>query len=95
MSVITLKDLPAESELDPQAMESIRGAGGAPWVFGAFRSFLGESASAAPAPIVNNFYHVDNSVHADQINNQFQTVEINNTGSNSNINAVLIGSLNA
>ncbi|MFM9886848.1 MAG: hypothetical protein ACKVQT_27790 [Burkholderiales bacterium] len=92
MSLITVKDLPTISELDGQEMASIKGAG-APWIFGAFRSFLGESASASP--IVNNYYQIDNSIHADKIINQNQIVEINNTGNNSNINAVLVSALNA
>ena len=90
MSVITVKDLSSSCELDHQEMALIKGAG-APWIFGAFRSFLGESASASPT--VNNYYQIDNSIHADKLINQHQTVEINNTGNNSNINAVLVSSL--
>ncbi len=90
MSVITVKDLSSSCELDRQEMALIKGAG-APWIFGAFRSFLGESASASPT--VNNYYQIDNSIHADKLINQHQTVEINNTGNNSNINAVLVSSL--
>ena len=90
MSVITVKDLPTSSELDHHEMALIKGAG-APWIFGAFRSYQGESAGASPT--VNNYYQIDNSIHADSMINQYQTVEINNTGNNSNINAVLVSSL--
>jgi hypothetical protein len=98
MAVITLNDLPTNRALDRQAMLSIRGAGGAPWVFGAFRPFVRAIPTAAPFvnffQTENNFYQIDNSVHLDQSVNQFQTVQINNSGNNSTINAVLVGSLN-
>ncbi len=99
MAVITLNDLPTNRALDRQAMLWIRGAGGAPWVFGAFRPFV-RAIPSAVVPVVNffqtenNFYQIDNSVHLDQSVNQFQTVQINNSGNNSTINAVLVGSLN-
>ncbi len=97
MAVITLNDLPTNRVLDRQAMLSIRGAGGAPWVFGAFRPYVRAIPSVASAAnvyqIENNFYAIDNSIHVDQSVNQYQTVQINNSGNNSNINAVLLGSL--
>ncbi len=100
MAVITLNDLPTNRALDRQAMSSIRGAGGAPWVFGAFRPFVRAMPSAV-MPVVNffqtenNFYQIDNSIHLDQSVNQFQTVQINNSGNNASINAVLVGSLSS
>lgn len=40
-----------------------------------------------------NFYQVNNSFYAEQMINQSQIVNINNSGANSNINAVLLSSL--
>ena len=102
MAAITLNDLPVNIALDRKAMSSIRGAGGAPWVFGAFRPYV-RAVPSLPSvgPVVNytqidnNFISIDNSVHIDQMINQYQTVQISNTGSNSSINAVLLGSLSS
>ena len=88
MAAITINDLPANLALDRQAMSSIRGAG-APWVF-AFRPYVEASPSVVP---VVNFYQINNSFFAEQMINQSQTVNINNSGANSNINAVLLSSL--
>ena len=90
MAAITINDLPINRDLDRQAMSAIRGAGGAPWVFGAFRPYVEASPSVAP---VVNFFQVNNSFFANQMINQSQTVNINNSGANSNINAVLLGSV--
>lgn len=90
MATMTINDLPANRALDRQAMSAIRGAGGAPWVFGAFRPYVDASPSVGP---VVNFYQVNNSFFAEQMINQSQTVNINNSGANSNINAVLLSSL--
>ncbi len=90
MAAITINDLPMNRDLDRQAMSAIRGAGGAPWVFGAFRPYVEATPSAGP---VVNFFQVNNSFFANQMINQSQTVNINNSGANSNINAVLLGSV--
>jgi hypothetical protein len=76
MSTMTITDLPMSRALDFKAMSAIRGAGGAPWVFGAFRAFLPDSARIAP---VINFI-------ADQLNVQFQTVNVENSAANAVIN---------
>jgi hypothetical protein len=80
MSTMTIKDLPMSRALDFRAMSSIRGAGGAPWVFGAFRAFVAESARTAP--IINFF--------ADQLNVQLQTINVENNAANAviNVNAI-------
>lgn len=92
MSAITINDLPASRELDRKAMASIRGADGAPWVYG----WISPYAPATPSfvPVVN-FYQVNNSFYAEKMINQSQTVNINNSGANSNINAVLLSSIAA
>jgi hypothetical protein len=88
MGAITINDLPKNLALDRQAMSSIRGAVGVgvgQWVF--FCS--PPTPSLVPAV---NFYQVNNSFYANQMINQSQIVNINNSGANSNINAVLISS---
>ena len=81
MSTLTLTDLPMSRALDFKAMSSIRGAAGAPWVFGAFRAFLPESARTAP--IVNIF---QTNFIADQLNVQFQNIDVTNSAANAVIN---------
>ena len=88
MAATTINDLPINSDLDRQAMSAIRGAGGAQWVF------FCRPVDASPGfgPVVN-FYQINNSFFAEQMINQSQTVNINNSGANSNINAVLLSSV--
>ena len=81
MSFLILADLPMSRALDFQAMSSIRGAGGAPWVFGAFRAFVPESARIAP---IVNFYQTN--FIADQLNVQFQNIDVDNSAANAVIN---------
>jgi hypothetical protein len=80
MATITINDLPANRALDRKAMSTIRGAGGAPWVFGWIRPFIGDSASQFP---VINFYQINN--YADQMINQYQMVNVNNSGNNASL----------
>jgi hypothetical protein len=81
MSTLSLTDLPMSRALDFKAMSAIQGAGGAPWVFGAFRAFLPESARIAP---IVNFYQTN--FIADQLNVQFQTIAVENNAANAVIN---------
>jgi len=83
MATLTIKDLRASRALDYQAMSSIAGAGGAPWVFGAFRPFVPESAQFAP---IINFFQTNNIFVADQLNVQFQTIDIESSAANAVIN---------
>ena len=92
MANITIKDLKADLSLDRQAMSAIRGAGGAPWVYGWITPFAPASQSIGPAV---NFTQVNNSFQVDKMVNQFQTINIANSGAGSNINAVLLNSLSA
>jgi hypothetical protein len=80
MATISIHDLPASKTLDRKAMSTIRGAGGAPWVFGWIRPFVEGSPSQFP---VINFYQINN--YADQMINQYQMVSVNNTGNNANL----------
>lgn len=81
MATTTLTDLAHNRALDHQAMAAIRGASGAPWVFGAFRAFLPDSARIAP---VVNFYQTN--IIAEQLNLQLQNINVENTGANAVIN---------
>jgi hypothetical protein len=81
MSTMTISDLPMSRALDFKAMSSIKGAGGAPWVFGAFRAFLPDSARIAP---IINLYQTN--FIADQLNVQFQTIDVQNSAANAVIN---------
>jgi hypothetical protein len=83
MASITIKDLHRNELLDREAMSSVRG-GGAPWVYGWIRPFTPDAPSSGP---VVNFYQINN--YADQMINQYQIVDVNNTGANSNINVGL------
>lgn len=80
MSSIIIRDLPGSQLLDCRAMASIRG-GGAPWVFGWIRPYVGSTQSSGGA--VFNFYQINN--YADQMINQVQMVDVNNTGNNAAI----------
>lgn len=80
MATTTITDLPMSRALDYQAMRATRGAGGAPWVFGAFRPFQPDSARIAP--IVFNQINLI----ADQLTLQFQNINVQNSAPNSTIN---------
>ncbi|WP_395408318.1 hypothetical protein ACHMW6_17380 [Pseudoduganella sp. UC29_106] len=80
MATISINDLPANKILDRKAMSTIRGAGGAPWVFGWIQPFV--EGSRGPVPVIN-FYQINN--YADQMINQYQMVNVNNTGNNANL----------
>lgn len=81
MAAITIKDLSASRDLDRKAMSRVKG-GGAPWVYGWI-----QTPSTGSFGTVVNFYQVNN--YADQMINQYQTVEVDNSGNNSNINVDL------
>ena len=83
MATTTINDLRMSRALDHKAMSSIHGAGGAPWVFGAFRAFVPESAQFVP---IVNFYQTNNVFVADQLNVQMQTIDINSSAANATIN---------
>jgi hypothetical protein len=84
MSSITVSDLSLNLALDRKAMAAIRGGGGAPWVYGWIQPFVRETPTVGP---VVNLYEISNSFYANQMNNTFQSVNVQNTGSNLAINA--------
>ena len=85
MATTTINDHPLSRALDHKAMSSIRGAGGAPWVFGAFRAFV---PAHPPISSVINFNQTNYIFIADQLNVQFQTIDIDSSASNAVINVV-------
>jgi hypothetical protein len=89
MTALAICDLPQARALSGRVLSTIRGAAGAPWVYGWIRPYTPPSP-VGPFPAMN-FYQINNNFfHADQVNNQFQTIEINNTAVSANITAVLI-----
>jgi len=83
MASITITDLAHNLALDRKAMSRISGGGGAPWVFGWITPYVRDTPSVGP---VVNLYDITNNFYANQMINQFQTVDVRNTGNNSNIN---------
>ena len=83
MSAIAIKDLTVSRILDRKAMSSVKGSG-APWVFGCFAPYVPATPSQLP---VFNFYQINN--YAQQMNNQFQTVDVSNSAPNSLVSVVV------
>jgi hypothetical protein len=81
MATLTLTDLPVNRALDYRALSAIRGADGAPWVFGAFQCFMPDSARIVP---IVNFYQTN--YNAQQMTLQFQNINVDNSAPNSTIN---------
>jgi hypothetical protein len=81
MATITIDDLSHSLALDRKAMTAIRG-GGAPWVFGWIQPYVRSTPSMGP---VVNLYEIQNNFYADQMINQFQTVDVRNSGDNTHI----------
>jgi hypothetical protein len=81
MATTTITDLPASRALDYQAMSAIRGAGGAPWIFGAFVPF--QPASAQVQPIVN-FYQTNYT--ATNLTLQTENINVQNSAPSATIN---------
>ncbi|WP_432257726.1 hypothetical protein [Cupriavidus sp. TMH.W2] len=83
MATLAINDLTCCRDLAPAAMAHVRGAGGQ-WVFGWIRPFV--PSSPLPLGSVINFYEITNNFYADQMNNQFQNIDIRNNAPNANIN---------
>lgn len=93
MASLKIIDLDPSLALDYNSMRCIRGAGSGTWVINAFQPYFQPVASVVPSvsyyQITNNYTLVDKMV------NQYTNVNVNNSGANSNINAVLLTSLNS
>jgi hypothetical protein len=85
MSAISVTDLEYDRELDHKAMASIGGGGGAPWIYGWIAPFSSQQGGGGGVGVVN-IYDITNNFNADQMINQFQSVDVHNSGANSNIN---------
>lgn len=92
MAMITITDLPLSRALDVKAMSSLRGAGGAQWVY-AFRPFVEPVAAIGSA--VNYFQINNNYTYIDKLVNQTTVLNIENSGNNATLTAVLLGSQGA
>ena len=77
MAATTITDLPASRALDYKAMLAIRGAGGAPWVFNAFRPFDPESDQLLP---IVNFYQTN--LIAQNLTLETENINVRNSGAN-------------
>jgi hypothetical protein len=82
MASITIHDLPHSFALDHKTMTMIRGGDGAAWLYGWIQPY---QPSTPGVGAVGNLYQVTNNFYAGQMINQFQTVDVNNTGTNANI----------
>lgn len=83
MAAITIRDLHTHRILDDRQMSSCYG-GGAPWVYGWIRPYTEEIPGFGG---VINFYQINN--YADQMINQFQSIDINNSAAGTNINVAV------
>jgi hypothetical protein len=80
MATLTIRDLNTRRELDFRAMSAVRAAA-RPGVR-LIQPYVASRPSTLP---VVNFYEINYSFYADQMNNQFQNVNVQNTAPNSNI----------
>lgn len=85
MAAIVIKDLPADRTLDRHAMSAIQG-GGAPWVFGWIQPYVPSASGSPGSGTVVNFFEINNNYFAEQMNNQFQTIDVKNYAPSSMIN---------
>ncbi|WP_321962279.1 hypothetical protein [Paraburkholderia sp. J7] len=82
MTSLAITDLHLQCDLDRKAMSFIRGAG-APWVFGWIQPY--EPAQPSPLGSIINLYQTNNTFYANQVINQYQTLDVTNSASNSNV----------
>ena len=88
MATLTIRDLPVSAVIDCKALSSIRGAGGAPWVFGAFTPFVPESDRVMPSV---NFFQTNNFNNffiADQLNIQVQNIDVQTAADTAVVNVI-------
>ncbi|WP_322028730.1 hypothetical protein [Paraburkholderia sp. J76] len=82
MTSLAINDLHLQRDLDRKAMSFIRGAG-APWVFGWIQPY--EPAQPSQLGTIVNLYQTNNTFYANQVVNQYQTLDVTNSASNSNV----------
>ena len=83
MPSITIADLSHNLALDRKAMSAISGGGGAPWVFGWITPYVHDTPSVGP---VVNLYDITNNFYANQMVNQFQKIDVRNSGDGATLN---------
>jgi hypothetical protein len=81
MSTIVIRDISKNIAVDLEAMSSIRGGAGAPWVF----SFPTVGGLPKASNSIINVFQTNTFYTADQMTNQFLNVDVNNA---SNVNVV-------
>jgi hypothetical protein len=84
MSSLVIRNLAPDATLERHAMATIRG-GGAGWVFGWIRPYVPALAIDGGFGGVINVFEVTNNYFAQQMNNQFQSIDISNTAPNAQI----------
>jgi hypothetical protein len=95
MASITLNDLALSEALDRKAMQSFQGgAQDGLWCVGAFPGPVVPVAFPRSVEVFNFWQQINNNyTYIAQMVNQTTTVDVNNSGANSSINAVLLTSL--
>jgi hypothetical protein len=83
MSALSVTDLQYDCELDHAAMSAVSGGGGAPWIYGWITPFV--SAPQQGFGGVVNIYDITNNFTAGQMINQFQSVDVRNSGDGANL----------
>ena len=85
MATVTINDLQVSDVIDYKALSSVRGGNGAPWVFGAFRAFSPETDRLLPTV---NFFQTNNFFVADQLNIQFQNIDVETAADTAVVNVI-------
>jgi hypothetical protein len=83
MATLTVTDLDYDRQLDRRAMSAIGGGGGAPWVYGWITPFIADRQSNFGGVV--NIYDITNNFTAGQMINQFQSVDVRNSGDGANL----------
>ncbi|WP_244816191.1 hypothetical protein [Caballeronia sp. Lep1P3] len=83
MSTLSVTDLHYDCELDSAQMSVISGGGGAPWVYGWITPFVSDRQQGFGGVV--NIYDITNNFTAGQMINQFQSVDVRNSGDGANL----------
>ncbi|MDR5739464.1 MULTISPECIES: hypothetical protein [unclassified Caballeronia] len=84
MSALFVADLECDRELSRADMAFIRGGGGAPWVYGWITPYISGRQEGFGGVV--NIYEITNNFTADQMINQFQSVDVHNSGNGASLN---------
>ncbi|WP_250500713.1 hypothetical protein [Caballeronia sp. GAWG1-5s-s] len=83
MATLTITDLAFDRRLDRTAMSAIAGGGGAPWVYGWITPFIADRHANIGGVV--NVFEITNNFTAGQMINQFQSVDVRNSGDGANL----------